>query len=60
MAWDETSVHIALLEVLQVQNHGVVLDGCWHPTDDQLIQCTPHAVDGSWPVLCPHDQLAQQ
>ena len=60
MAGYEASVHIALLEVLQVKNHGVVLDGCGDPADDQLIQCTPHAIDGSWPILSQHNQLAQQ
>ena len=34
MLGDEASVHIALLEVLKVQDHGVVLDGGRHTRDD--------------------------
>ena len=60
MLGDETSVHNALLEVLNVQDHGVVLNGGRYTRDDQLVQCTPHAVDGSRPVFSPHYQLAQQ
>ena len=60
MLGDEASVHNALLEVLNVQDHGMVLNGGWYARDDQLIQSTPHAVDGSWPVLSPHNQLAQK
>lgn len=60
MLWNEAGVHNALLEILNVQDHGVVLDGGGHAADDQLIQSTAHAVDGAGPVLCPHYQLAQQ
>ena len=60
MAWNEASVHNALLEVINVEDHGVVLNGGGHTADDQLIQSTAHAVDGSWPVLGPHNELAQQ
>ena len=60
MLGDEASVHIALLEVLKVQDHGVVLDSGRHTRDDQLVQSAAHAVDGRWPVLRPHNQLTQQ
>lgn len=60
MLGDEASVHNPLLEVLNVQDHGVVLNGGGHSGDDQLIECAPHAVDGRGPILCPHYQLAQQ
>ena len=60
MLGNEASVDNALLEVLNVQDHGMVLNGGGYARNDQLIQGTPHAVDGSWPVLSPHNQLAQQ
>ena len=60
MLGNEASVDCALLEGLNVQDHGVVLDCGGHTTDDQLVQCSPHAVDGAWPVLSPHNELAQK
>ena len=57
---DEAGVDVASLEVLQVQDHGVVDDGGGHARDDQLIQGPLHAGDGLGTVLCPHNQLAQE